>query len=128
MSGFYRFPAMADLKDFTTIQQVNYIAQEVREAIDAALNMQSSYDHASNTLVREDFDEADNDRCEYGKELMDIIHSAETALMMWFSDEQVDRLRELVIEKNATRGYYDAEYQWKDSEMTIGDSIEGKAQ
>lgn len=128
MSGFYRFPAMADLKDFTTIQQVNYIAQEVREAIDAALNMQSSYDHASNTLVREDFYEADNDRCEYGKELMDIIHSAETALRMGFSDEQVDRLRELVIEKNATRGYYDAEHQWKDSEMTIGDSIEGKAQ
>lgn len=128
MSGFYRFPAMADLKDFTTIQQVNYIAQEVREAIDAALKMQSPYDHASNTLVREDFDEADNDRCEYGKELMDIMHSAETALRMGFSDEQVDRLRDLVIEKNATRGYYDAEWQWKDSEMTIGDSIEGKAQ
>lgn len=128
MSGFYRFPAMADLKDFTIIQQVNYIAQEVRAAIDAALKMQSSYDHASNTLVREDFDEADNDRCEYGKELMDIIHSAETALRMGFSDEQVDRLCELVIEKNATRGYYDAEWQWKDSEMTIGDSIEGEAQ
>lgn len=106
MSGFYRFPAMADLKDFTIIQQVNYIAQEVREAIDAALKMQSSYDHASNTLVREYFDEAGNDRCEYGKELMDIIHAAETALRMGFSDEQVDRLCELVIEKNATRGYY----------------------
>lgn len=106
MSDFYRFPALADLEDFTTIQQVNYIAQEVREAIDAALKTQSSYDHASNTLVREDFAEADNDRWEYGKELMDVIHSAETALRMGFSDEQVDRLCELVIEKNATRGYY----------------------
>jgi hypothetical protein len=128
MSEFYRFPAMAGLKEYSTMQQANHIASEAREVIEAALKMRMSYAHANDTLVREDFDEADNDRCEYGKELMDIIHSAETALRMGFSDEQVDRLRELVIEKNATRGYYDAEYQWKDSEMTIGDSIEGKAQ
>lgn len=106
MSGFYRFPAMADLKDFTTIQQVNYIAQEVREAIDAALKMQSSYDHATNTLVREDFDEADNDRCEYGKELMDVIHAVETALRMEFSDAEVGGLRDAVEDKNRKRGYY----------------------
>ena len=128
MSEFYRFPAMAGLKEYSTMQQAIHIASEAREVIEAALKMRMSYAHANDTLVREDFDEADNDRCEYGKELMDIIHSAETALRMGFSDEQVDRLRELVIEKNATRGYYDAEYQWKDSEMTIGDSIEGKAQ
>lgn len=109
MSGFYRFPAMADLKDFTTIQQVNYIAQEVREAIDAALKMQSSYDHATNTLVREDFDEADNDRCEYGKELMDVIHAAETALRIGFSDAEVAELRDAVDEKNRVRGYYGSE-------------------
>lgn len=107
MSDFYRFPAMAKLGEFTTIQHVNYIAQEVREAIDAALKMQSSYDHASNTLVREDFAEADNDRFEYGKELMDVIHSAETALRIAFDDSEVDGLRDAVEEKNRKRGYYE---------------------
>lgn len=118
MSGFYRFPSMANIGDLTTEGQAAKIFEEAYEAKSAQAFW--CYGNGSG--------DEDADRIAYGMELMDVIHAAETALRMGFSDEQVDSLRELVIEKNATRGYYDAEYQWKDSEMTIGDSIEGKAQ
>lgn len=123
MSGFYRFPAMAKLGEFTNEEQAEKVWDEATEAFNALLDSLWDYDTGTR---REEM--SDSDRTAYGMELMDVIHAAETALRMGFSDEQVDRLRELVIEKNATRGYYDSEYQWKDSEMTIGDSIEGKAQ
>lgn len=49
---------------------------------------------------------SDADRTAYGMELMDVIHAAETALRMEFDDDDVYRLRERVIEKNAGRFYY----------------------
>ena len=123
MSGFYRFPAMAKLGEFTNEEQAEKVWDEATDAFNALLD--SLWD--CDTLTRRE-EMSDSDRTAYGMELMDVIHAAETALRIEFSDVEVDGLRELVIEKNATRGYYDAEYQWKDSEMTIGDSIEGKAQ
>ncbi len=38
---------------------------------------------------------------------MDVIHAAETALRMEFSDAEVNGLRDAVKEKNRKRGYYD---------------------
>ena len=48
----------------------------------------------------------DADRTAYGMELMDVIHAAETALRMEFSDAEVVGLQLKVIEKNRKRGYY----------------------
>ena len=123
MSGFYRFPAMAKLGEFTNEEQAEKVWDEATEAFNALRDSLWDYDTGTR---REEM--SDSDRTAYGMELMDVIHAAETALRMEFSDAEVVGLQLKVIEKNATRGYYDAEYQWKDSEMTIGDSIEGKAQ
>lgn len=46
------------------------------------------------------------DRMDYGIELMDVIHSAETALRMEFTDQEIAQLQDSVIEKNRARGYY----------------------
>lgn len=35
MSGFYRFPALANLDEFTSRDQVEYMKAECEEAIDA---------------------------------------------------------------------------------------------
>lgn len=81
----YRFPPMANIEMFETLEQLEYIEQELREAYEA--------NH-------------DNERQAYGMELLDVIHATETALRMEFSEQEVERLRAMVIEKNAKRGYY----------------------
>ena len=43
----------------------------------------------------------------YGMELMDVIHAAETALRMEFSEDEAAELQSAVIGKNGKRGYYD---------------------
>lgn len=93
MTNFYRFPAMAKLDTFTNMQQADYICGEAEEVRIALADMNAST--------------YDSKRTAYGNELMDVIHSAETALRMEFDDDEVDILAELVKQKNRKRGYYD---------------------
>lgn len=101
MSGFYRFPSMAKLGEWTNEHQVTKVCCEACEAWDALRDCLWDYDTGTR---REEMSEAD--RTAYGMELMDVIHAAETALRMEFSDAEVDGLREAVEEKNRRRGYY----------------------
>lgn len=86
MTDFYRFPAMEKLAEWDTMEQIAKIDEEVTEA-------------------REAYFAVDNE-IPYGVELMDIIHSCETALRMRFTESEVDSLYALAIEKNRKRGYY----------------------
>lgn len=101
MSGFYRFPDMARLGEWTNEQQAEKVWDEADEALNALRDGLWDY----NTGERRD-EMSDADRTAYGMELMDVIHAAETALRMEFSDEEVDALRMAVINKNQRRGYY----------------------
>lgn len=101
MSGFYRFPAMAKLGEWTSEQQAQKVLDEACEAFNALRDGLWDYDTGER---REMMSEAD--RTAYGMELMDVIHAAETALRMEFSNGEVDNLRNAVIEKNRKRGYY----------------------
>lgn len=87
MTNFYRFPAMSKLDEWDNVDQIAKIEEEVEEA-------KSAYFAVNNELP-------------YGVELMDIIHSAETALRMNFNEEEVAHIHKLAIEKNRKRGYYD---------------------
>lgn len=104
MSGFYRFPAMVLLDDWDSEDQINKVRSETVEAYRALRDCLWDYDTGKR---REEPIEAD--RTAYGMELMDVIHAAETALRMEFGDEEVERLRDLVIRKNQRRGYYGEE-------------------
>lgn len=84
---FYRFPAMAELGEWDNAEQIEKIGEEVEEA-------RSAYFATDNEVA-------------YGVELMDVIHSAETALRMNFTDDEVGNLHSLAISKNRKRGYYD---------------------
>nr|DAU21101.1 MAG TPA: hypothetical protein [Caudoviricetes sp.] len=106
MSGFYRFPAMVLLGDWDSEDQINKVRSETVEAYRALRDCLWDYDTGKR---REEPIEAD--RTAYGMELMDVIHAAETALRMEFSEEEVGRLREKVIEKNALRFYYGKDEQ-----------------
>lgn len=83
--SIYRFPAIANMSKFDTLEQLQHIERELREA------------YAANY---------DKERQSYGMELLDIIHATETALRMEFSEQEVEELRAKVIEKNARRSYY----------------------
>lgn len=104
MSGFYRFPAMARLGEWTNEHQVTKVCCEACEAWDALRDCLWDYDTGKR---REEPIEAD--RTAYGMELMDVIHAAETALRMEFSDDEVNELRGMVERKNRKRGYYGRE-------------------
>lgn len=101
MRGFYRFPAMARLKELSAEAQAVKIREEADEAFNALCDGLWDCDTGE---PRVEMGEAD--RTAYGMELMDVIHAAETALRMEFSDAEVDGLREAVEEKNRRRGYY----------------------
>ena len=92
MSEFYRFPAMASLGEYKPMQQAVYICGETKEAIDACAFYLESPSWSA--------------RRGYGMELMDVIHAAETALRMEFSDADVEMLRDAVERKNRESGYY----------------------
>lgn len=87
MSEFYRFPAIKGLEEFDNSEQIEKIDSEVEE------------------VSRAYFGEL-NDAA-FGIELMDVIHAAETALRMNFTDEEVENMHQLTISKNKKRGYYD---------------------
>ncbi len=99
MSWFYRFPAMANLGGWTNEEQVEKLRSESLEACSALWD----YDMG----VRFEKPNSPERRTAYGMELMDVIHAAETALRMEFSDAEVVLLRDIVEEKNRERGYYD---------------------
>ncbi len=96
MSGFYRFPSMANIGDLTTEGQAAKIFEEAYEAKSA----QAFWCYGNGSGDEE------ADRTAYGMELMDVIHAAETALRMEFDDSEVDGLRDAVEDKNRKRGYY----------------------
>lgn len=98
MSWFYRFPAMAKLGELMNEEQINAVRGECIEADKALWEYEMSL-----RLCKP----ASAERIAYGMELMDVIHAAETALKMEFSDAEVDGLRDAVEEKNRKRGYYE---------------------
>lgn len=104
MRGFYRFPAMARLKELSAEAQAVKIREEADEAFNALCDGLWDCDTGE---PRVEMGEAD--RTAYGMELMDVIHAAETALRMEFSDAEVDGLRMALIRKNQRRGYYGEE-------------------
>ena len=100
MCGFYRFPAMAMPDGYSRLDQFGKIIEEVSEVESARRTLSLADDFCDDRGEIERYREA------YGTELMDVIHAAETALRMEFSEEEVSRLRDKVIEKNSKRGYY----------------------
>lgn len=106
MSGFYRFPAMAKLGEWTNIKQLEEVIEEVGEAHDALEAMYNQFRWAFTTHDEAELKKADRARYDYGMELMDVIHAAETALRMEFEPREVEKLRDRVEAKNRERGYY----------------------
>lgn len=96
----YRFPAMAKIKEWTFEQQMGKLREEMTEVEDAyrLIKRVSPYAALEDIMVR---------RTSFGMELLDVIHTCETALRMGFSDEEASALRDAVIAKNKERGYYD---------------------
>lgn len=107
MSGFYRFPAMAEMDEYESIQQCSHICDEANEAFDASAKMLGCFYRAYDSESKERYEIAYEARNAYGMELMDVIHAAETALRMEFSPSEVEYLRDKVEAKNRERGYYD---------------------
>lgn len=94
---FYRFPAMEKLGEWTNEQQAQKVLSEACEAFNALRDGLWDYETGRR---REGMSEAD--RTAYGMELMDVIHTAETALRMEFGDAEVDGLRD-AVEKRTER-------------------------
>lgn len=103
MTNTYQFPRMKNIGDWIIQDQLAKIQDETKEAIYACGNygcVQLTTGYASPN--------AELARKEYLVELMDIIHCVETALRMEDVDnEEYEQVRQLVIEKNRKRGYYD---------------------
>ena len=62
--------------------------------------------------VKETYDEWNKrhfNRVNFGMEIMDVIHVAETLLRMHFSDQEIEEIQMKVLEKNYKRGYYEDE-------------------
>lgn len=117
MSGFYRFPAMAKLDEYENMQQCAYICGEASEAIAACADMTERFRVALEVEGDATCNRAERARYDYGMELMDVIHAAETALRMEFSDSEVDQLWGDVELKNRERGYYGDELE------VLGDAL-----
>lgn len=103
MTNTYQFPAMKNIRDFTIQDQLKKIEDEVKEAITAC------GDYGCTQLAtRYDSPESEKAREHYLIELLDITHCVETALRMEYVDEaEYERIKQLVIDKNRNRGYYD---------------------
>lgn len=116
MSGFYRFPAVSRA---VAIDRRSQCAKVKNEADKVEFAMEDLEDAELGLPSVHDFDDlpasvrAVNigtrikmNRIFYGMELMDVIHAAETALRMEFSDDEVSHLRDMVERKNRARGHY----------------------
>lgn len=106
MSGFYRFPAMAKLREWSNHQQVRKLSDEVNEVVYELNHMAYMHDVSCERDDAEAFSCYLEHRDYYGMGLMDVIHAAETALHMEFDDSEVEQLRDTVETKNRERGYY----------------------
>lgn len=104
-SGFYRFPAISVPGGLTNEDQTEKLWEETTEAFNALRDW--TWDCDAEKPIDEPREE---DRTAYGMELMDVIHAAETALRMEFSENEVDNLKIATIVKNIKRGYY----EWDD--------------
>ena len=102
-SPFFRFPAFKHKPDacpVTTLeQQIDKIASEVDE-------VRSAWEVCCTHAV------GDSDLID---ELLDVIHSTETALRMIVGDDEKGNIllnihRWQVIQKNRVRGYYDEDF------------------
>lgn len=92
--SIYRFPPITNTDGIEAKHQLQKIKSELHEAIAAEMNYRCGVTDG-------------NRRKEYGMELLDVIHATETALRMEFTEDEAQRLRAKVIEKNAKRGYYE---------------------
>lgn len=87
MSWIYNFPEHRDAgRGRRNAKQVLKVREESMELVDAAL------------LEREPDERVI-------EEALDVIHAAETLLRAW-PPEEVAKARDLVVAKNAERGYY----------------------
>lgn len=86
---------MAGYNSFNARDQLLKICEELREAKNAYFLMKNAEPRYKKWL-----------RQDYGKELLDIIHATETALRMEFTPDEVEQLRNEVIQKNTVRDYY----------------------
>lgn len=87
MTDFYRFPEISGATHYTPQDQVAHVLSEAKE-VEAAVDLETYYEPML--------------------ELMDVIHSAETMLRIYgCTDTELELLRDLTIEKNRKRGYYD---------------------
>lgn len=102
----YRFPAMAKLKERDGQEQLACIGHELAEAHEACEAWEATCG-IPGSVQRVCGTDALARRWAYGMELMDVIHAAETALRMEFSDDEARDLRTEVERKNRERGYYD---------------------
>lgn len=100
MSGFYRFPAMAMFREYDSKDQLEYIQGEAIEAFQQYARWKFA--------VQQDlsYGKVNGERIAYGLEIMDVIHAAETALRIEFSDDEISMMRDAVEAKNRRRGYY----------------------
>ena len=87
MTNFYRFPELKGLETFSMEDQIQKMREEIEELSNAYYS------------VHEDI--------LFGVELMDVIHSVETAIRQTFTDDEVEMLYNLVIAKNKKRDYYE---------------------
>lgn len=109
-NSFYRFPAMAKLKEFTEPDQLKHLQSEATEAVMQYARWYTSGTKLGFLSFKDHENEVKKERKAYGMELMDVIHSAETALRQVFTDEEVAELRDAVEKNNRDRGYY-GEYE-----------------
>lgn len=106
MGGFYRFPPMAKLCELTSKQQLRKLSGEVNEVFLERNKMAYFRKAAVERDSADAFACYMDHRDAYGMELMDVIHAAETALRMEFSEAEVEMLRDAVERKNREMGYY----------------------
>ena len=105
MGDFYRFPAIDGLGFIPRDEQIAHIMDEACEAAEAYSEWEAEADIPA-SVQRVCGSRVAEARREYGMELMDVIHAAETALRRDFDAREAEELRREVIEKNRKRGYY----------------------
>ena len=98
--AFYRFSAMTRLEELASQEQLAYIGYELAEAHEAYKTWEATCG-IPGSVQRVCGTDAPTRRWAY------VIHAAETALRMEFSDDEARDLRNAVERKNRERGYYD---------------------
>ena len=89
-TDFYRFPKYQNADYMFTKEEIRHLVEEVKETYD-------------------EWNKKHFNRVNFGMEIMDVIHVAETLLRMHFSDPEIEEIHRKVLEKNNKRGYYEEE-------------------